>query len=280
MTLPEAMTHSCNRPFTWAAYRLAGRLKDVVHEFELKPPDAPALVPLGGIEASPLQLARAYAAVANDGWLPNARTLVAALGRRGNVLYTSAPYSVRVMTPQTIAAVRDALRRPVESGTARRANSDYATVYGKTGTTSRDKDALFVGLTDDYVGAFWIGTDNSQSMHRIYGSGRPTQAFRFVTDSYYRTRSPPPQIMGAERTPPWWLHTPDFLQDRRRRYYIILGAIGWSISIAAAFAVRFWLRLRGPIRGHVAQVLNVLRIPHEAFVRFAQRLKQIRFSRS
>jgi penicillin-binding protein 1A len=250
MTLSEALTNSCNRPYTWAAYEMAGRLKDIVHRFELKPPDAPALVPLGGIEASPLQLARAYATVANNGRLPRVRSLVAALGRRGNVLYVAQPSTRRVMTEQTAIAVRDALRSPVRQGTARNADSPYATVYGKTGTTTHDKDALFVGLTNDYVGAFWIGDDKNRSMHGIYGGGLPSRAFRAVTNIYYTSQPPRPAWRGVAADHGTWWGVPDVLQDRRRRYYVLLAMTLLVVSFTVGAVANLVRRVRGGRRVH------------------------------
>ena len=34
-------------------------------------------------------------------------------------------------------------------------HSLHAMVYGKTGTSSRNEDALFVGLTEDFIGSLW-----------------------------------------------------------------------------------------------------------------------------
>jgi penicillin-binding protein 1A len=272
MTLTEALTHSCNRPFTWAAYELAHRLTTVVDRFDLTPPDAPALVPLGGIETSPLRLARAYAAVANKGRLPRIRSLIAALGRRGNVLYAPASYSEAVMSPEIALRVRQALRSPVEAGTARLADSSHAIVYGKTGTTSRDKDALFVGLTNDYVGAFWIGDDHGQGMDHVVGGGAPARAFGWVTDAYYTSKAE--LVVRPDRDPAGagWRWMPELLQNREYRYYAWLSLFALVIGLTWSqlrrygvfgWAVRIRLGLRGPVRMIAAPFgwLTRLRLP-------------------
>jgi len=238
MTLAQAFAESCNRPFAWAAVELENKLTRVVNRFELKPPDAPVLVPLGGIEASPLMLARSYAAVANDGGLPPVRALVAALGRAGNILHTPSTDAQRVMSSEAAAAVLRTLRAPVHHGTARHAASRRAVVYGKTGTTTGNQDALFVGMTKDFVGAFWVGADNNRSMRGVVGSGAPAKAFARVTDAYYATK---PKGAGGGDRPSGsigsWRWSLGILQNREHRYYALAG-------FAALMIATFWLQYR------------------------------------
>ena len=49
-------------------------------------------------------------------------------------------------------------------------------VYGKTGTTTDSQDALFVGMTKDLVGAFWIGDDHNRAMRGVGRGGAPAPA--------------------------------------------------------------------------------------------------------
>jgi penicillin-binding protein 1A len=58
-------------------------------------------------------------------------------------------------------------------------------VYGKTGTSSRNMDALFVGLTENFVGTLWVGHDRPKSMPGVNGGGTPARAFSKLTDFYY-----------------------------------------------------------------------------------------------
>lgn len=81
-----ALVQSCNRPWTEAAIRLGPRLIEIVRRFDIAPPDAPALVPIGGIHTSAMKVAQAYAALDNNGNLPQIRFLIAAIGSKGNVI--------------------------------------------------------------------------------------------------------------------------------------------------------------------------------------------------
>jgi len=92
----------------------------------------------GFVQATPMQIARAYAAVANGGFLPMPR-----LSKGEPILGERIPVNEKVLS-----VVRQGLEQVVKSGTGRAAGAYGVKVAGKTGTaqTSRYKnDALFVG---------------------------------------------------------------------------------------------------------------------------------------
>ena len=62
VTLDFALAQSCNRPWTEVSMRLGQRVIDIVRRFDITPPNAPSLVPIGGVQTSPMKLAQAYAA--------------------------------------------------------------------------------------------------------------------------------------------------------------------------------------------------------------------------
>jgi penicillin-binding protein 1A len=186
VTLGFALTHSCNRPWTATAIRLGPRLTEIVSRFELGAPKSAALVPLGGINTSPMRLTRAYGSLRNGGQLPQVRFLLAAIGPKGKIVGLPArKIKRRAMSPKIASTILNALRGPVRHGTARAANSVHALVYGKTGTSSRNMDALFVGLTQDFVGTLWLGHDRPAPMQGVHGGGAPARSFAKLTDFYY-----------------------------------------------------------------------------------------------
>ena len=124
-------------PWTEVSMRLGQRVIDIVRRFDITPPNAPSLVPIGGVQTSPMKLAQAYASLENGGMLPQIRFLRAAIGPRGNIVGLPVRKDgPRVMSSATASSVLQALRGPVKRGTARSANSAHALVYGKTGTSS------------------------------------------------------------------------------------------------------------------------------------------------
>ena len=206
VSLDYALTHSCNRPWTEASMRLGRRVTEIVRRFGLVPPSAPSLVPIGGVQTSPLKVAQAYASLPNKGRLPQIRFLSAAIGPEGEIIGrpTIEP-GRRVMSVETAGAVLQGLRGPVRRGTAKNANSEHALVYGKTGTSSRNVDAWFVGVTRDFVGSIWVGHDAPRPMPGMHGGGGPAKAFSHLTNYYY-LRLAQTRFAHAQDVPraEWW----------------------------------------------------------------------------
>lgn len=105
----------------------------------------------GALLTTPLQLVRAYAAVANGGFLVQPRIVLKLTGSQGDVLRTFKPegklrLSIR---PDILNILRLSLQEVVTRGTAKNKGLEIYKVAGKTGTaeTGRQKDnhAWFVG---------------------------------------------------------------------------------------------------------------------------------------
>ena len=169
--------------------RLGQRLNDIVKRFEIAPPGSPALVPIGGIQTSPMKLTQAYGALENDGILPQVRFLVAVIGTQRQRDRRAADQGDAAGDVAENRLGRAAGSAWAGETAARRARPTlvHALVYGKTGTSSRNEDALFVGLTRDFVGSFWLGYDRPAPMPGVHGGGGPAKAFAAMTDFHYLT---------------------------------------------------------------------------------------------
>jgi penicillin-binding protein 1A len=236
ISLDFALAQSCNRPWTEVAISLGPRLTKIVTRFGIAAPPAPALVPIGGVHASPMKVAQAYAALGNNGSLPQVRFLIAAIGPKGNVIGEPATKDQRrVMSPSVASAVLHDLRGPVKAGTARAANSIHAIVYGKTGTSSRNEDALFVGLTEDFVGCLWLGYDQPAPMPGVHGGGTPAKAFSKLTDFYY-VRLAQARLHNAEPTSAEHFDLRGFAQGKRKVAMVVaLGSVLVTCLVLFAF---------------------------------------------
>ena len=85
--------------------------------------------------------------------------------------------------PQHMAMMRDVLHAVVEGGTGRAANLSVPT-FGKTGTTSDYRDAVFVGFAGDLVVGVWIGNDDNSPLPGTSGGGTPARIWRaFMTEA-------------------------------------------------------------------------------------------------
>ena len=172
-------------------YEMAGKLG-----FALTEDDRCLPLALGGLTTgvSPLQMAGAYAAFANQGVYVKPYAIKYIVDPEGKVIY-SHPEGTAIIKASTAIAMKDVLRAAVEYGTGYRAGIRGAEVAGKTGTTelpdtpqfsglSGNKDAWFVGFTSRYTAAVWMGYDE-KDMDRYhyltsYGGNQPADIFRTI----------------------------------------------------------------------------------------------------
>jgi cell division protein FtsI/penicillin-binding protein 2 len=105
-----------------------------------------------GIAVTPLQLAAAYAAIANGGTL--CRPYVVAARRDADGEHRTAPVAVRrPITPETAATLRAMLTSTVDNGIAKLASLAQYSVAGKTGTAQiPGDDGRYVD--DAYISSF------------------------------------------------------------------------------------------------------------------------------
>ncbi len=108
------------------------------------------------LTVTPLQLALAYGAIANDGWLMEPTLLREIRNPDGTVRWRHKPRRVRqVFTPAVAEAMREVLKHTITEGTGKSASLTKFELAGKSGTTkllrngsynSGDYTASFVGL--------------------------------------------------------------------------------------------------------------------------------------
>jgi penicillin-binding protein 1A len=90
----------------------------------------------------------------------------------------------------------------VTHGTGRAANLSVPT-FGKTGTTSDYRDALFVGFAGDLVVGVWVGNDDNRPLPGTSGGGVPARIWRaFMTEALgirAAPTAPPVPLSQADR---------------------------------------------------------------------------------
>jgi penicillin-binding protein 1A len=119
-------------------------------------------LPLGSYEITPLEMAAAYAVFPNDGVYNEPYYIERIEDRDGNVIYEHRAQGARAVTTQTARMVAEVLEANVQAGTGRRAQIEGHFAAGKTGTTQEHADAWFVGFTDYYTTAVWLGDPNER----------------------------------------------------------------------------------------------------------------------
>ena len=117
--------------------------------------------PLGVNPISPLEMAGAYAAIANDGVYNEPYFVSKITDAAGNVIYQHDADPQRVMSTQSARQEIVALQAVVTGGTGTRARLSDRPVAGKTGTTDKHGDAWFIGFTPQLTTAVWMGNPES-----------------------------------------------------------------------------------------------------------------------
>jgi penicillin-binding protein 1A len=171
-------------------------------------------LPLGTDPISPLEMAGAYAAIANDG-IYNAPYFIEKIeAADGRVIYEHKRGGERVMSQQTARQATVAMQAVVTGGTATRAQLSGRQAAGKTGTTEKHGDAWFVGFTPQLTTAVWMGSPeaqvpmNSVGGINVYGGTFPALIWHnFMTDALDGMPSmdftaPAPMRVGKFLQPP------------------------------------------------------------------------------
>ena len=143
-------------------------------------------ITLGGLKhgVTPLDMAHAYQTLATGGVLvtgtlgtgprgPVGMRKVTLRNHRDRVLRRNHKRSERIMPQNVAQTTTKILESVVKVGTARVASLGKVRAWGKTGTTENYGDAWFVGATDKYTVAVWVGYPNGLKSMRTEYRGQP-----------------------------------------------------------------------------------------------------------
>jgi penicillin-binding protein 1A len=119
---------------------------------------------LGTSEVTLVELASVYQAFANGGIWVEPSGIVEVLDHTGRSLWETTPASRLVLSQESAYILTDMLQGVIKRGTGRAASYLPWALAGKTGTTEKSKDALFVGYSPTLVTAVWVGKDSGHSL--------------------------------------------------------------------------------------------------------------------
>lgn len=183
ITLREAMADSRNIPAVLLSEQLGlSKLQSFLRRVGLEDATRLPSVALGAFEATPLQLAGAYTALANKGTWTEPTVLRAVTDAQGKLLATQKPATAKVASARSTALSVSVLQTVMSEGTASKAAS-YGAVgayAGKTGTTDRYRDAWFVGFSPDLVVVVWVGFDAGKEVGLTGGKAALPAWARFM----------------------------------------------------------------------------------------------------
>ena len=117
---------------------------------------------LGTADVSPLNMAAAYAAVANNGEYISPIFYTKVEDANGNVIVESKQEKRRVMSEANAYILQNLLTTPARSGTASVCYMSNMDVGAKTGSTDHYVDRWLCGFTPYYTAATWFGFDYSE----------------------------------------------------------------------------------------------------------------------
>ena len=130
--------------------------------------DANLAAVLGGLTygATPLEMAGAYSAIANNGEYITPTFYKELKDKNGNVVLTPKQERRRVLSEGNSYILKSILTGPVSGsqGTATNCRIPGMEVGAKTGTTDNNYDRWLCGMTPYYVGATWFGFDKKETI--------------------------------------------------------------------------------------------------------------------
>jgi penicillin-binding protein 1A len=153
---------------------------DVARRLGISSPMAAELsLGLGTATLAPIEMATAYATLANGGMAIRGYGINSIKSTKGELYYQRPPAKpdMYVASPAAIDALAGMMRSVIEYGTGQRAKLGVP-AYGKTGTSQESRDAWFVGFTPEMATAVWLGNDDDSSMKSVTGGSFPADIWR------------------------------------------------------------------------------------------------------
>jgi penicillin-binding protein 1A len=171
MTLASAIAHSVNTIFAQVVMKVGpARVVEIAHRMGVRSPLVPVCsITLGPEGVTPVDLATAFATLADRGVRHAAHEVQEVTGPGGELVARVRPAGVRALAPRVAAQVTSALRGVVQAGTGVAADIGRP-VAGKTGTAESFKDAWFCGFARQLSACVWLGYPRAEiPMHGVEG---------------------------------------------------------------------------------------------------------------
>ena len=122
---------------------------------------------------SPLEMAKGYATIKNDGGYRNPTCIMKITDADGEVIYQADQTASVIYKENACRQMTDMLQTVITSGTGRGYSLGMMPCAGKTGTTNDNKDGWFVGYTPYYTTSVWVGYDIPKEVPGLGGGTYP-----------------------------------------------------------------------------------------------------------
>lgn len=143
---------------------------------------------LGSVQFTPWEVARAYAAFSNTGYLVEPYLISEVRAFDGEILYKAEPKiacnhnqcvpgdernAPRVIEERNAYIMNTIMQDVIRIGSAKKAKElNRQDIAGKTGTTNDQKDAWFSGFNSNMATTVWVGFDSPTTLGRSEVGGR------------------------------------------------------------------------------------------------------------
>lgn len=174
----------------------AEQIVDVAHRMGITSEvNADPAIALGGltIGVSPLEMASAYATLANGGEYVQPTIILSVRDAKGDLIWEAQPKRTQAISAAVAYEVTRILEMNIERGTGTRADIERPAA-GKTGTATEWYDAWFCGYSPHLSTSVWMGNPDAQvpmdNVHgiRVTGGSFPAviwQKFMYDSDRDY-----------------------------------------------------------------------------------------------
>ena len=131
------------------------------------PIDPVPAICLGVCDLKLIEMVGAMSTFANQGVYIKPMFITRIEGKNGNVIQRFSPEESEAMSELTAYKMVELMKGVVQSGTGIRLRSTYGLsnpIAGKTGTTQKQSDGYFMGITPDLTTGVWVGAED-RSVH-------------------------------------------------------------------------------------------------------------------
>ena len=169
--LYEATANSTNVVFAQLALKIGPEaIVKAANAMGITTPLTPVpSITLGSEEASPLDMASAFATLADEGTYCKPFVITRIVSEKGKVVYKHKDNCKEVIDPDVANLVTQMLEGVVRGGTGSAASLGSRPVAGKTGTSQDQADLWFVGYVPQYSTAVWVGNPKGRTPQSGYG---------------------------------------------------------------------------------------------------------------
>ena len=118
-------------------------------------------------------MAAAFGTFANNGVYREARTFTKVYDSEGNLVIDNTQDTREILSKKTVDYMNYCLEGVVKSGSGTAAQLSNVTVYGKTGSTTSNRDRWFCGFTGYYTAAVWCGYREPEEIILVGNTSNP-----------------------------------------------------------------------------------------------------------